>query len=212
MLEHKMRYKTYIACIFFSVFSTTAICSEQVIKNADINAKNISPQYNNGSTIVSSLKKIGEGQMKILFWKVYKAEFYSKTSPYNPQSYPKALKLTYQRDIKKQEFVSATQGEWNKLNSHLDKRIISQKQENKWLAQLNDIFPNIKESDAILFTLNKKKQANFYLQSASSSKAKPLIHNLLGTINDPAFGDYFLSIWLSENTSRPKLRKQLIAQ
>jgi hypothetical protein len=207
-----MRYKKYIICILISMSSTTAMCSEQVIKGLGINSENISSKHNNDPTIVSSLKKLGEGQMKILFWKVYKAEFYSKTSPYNPQSYPKALKLTYQRDIKKQEFLSATQGEWDKLNSHLDKRIISQKQENKWLTQLSDIFPNIKESDVILFMLNKEKQANFYLQRASNSQAKPSVHTLLGAINEPTFGDYFLSIWLSENTSRPKLRKQLLAQ
>jgi len=210
-----MRLKKYITLIFLSSFSFIVLCSEQTSKNETIDAESIaaetSPTPNhNSSTLVSSLKKLGEGQMKILFWKVYKAEFYSNSSPYNSQSYPKALKLTYQRDIAKQEFVSATQGEWVKLNSHNDERIVSQEQENRWLTQLNGIFPNIKEGDVILFILNKEKQSSFYLEPMSKSKDKPSVYQLLGTIDAPTFGDYFLSIWLSENTSEPKLRKKLI--
>lgn len=210
-----MRLKKYITFMLLSAFSFIALCSEQTGKNEGIDAESIASetsttQNHNSSTLVSSLKKLGEGQMKILFWKVYKAEFYSDNSPYNSQSYPKALKLTYQRDIEKQEFVSATQGEWVKLNAHNDERIISQEQEDRWLTQLNDIFPNIKEGDVILFILNKKQQSNFYLETISKSKDKSSVHQLLGTINAPTFGDYFLSIWLSENTSEPKLRKQLI--
>lgn len=210
-----MRFKKYVTLIFLSIFSFTALCSEQTVKDEGITAESIgaetsTTQNYSSSTLVSSLKKLGEGQMKILFWKVYKAEFYSSSSPYNSQSYPKALKLTYQRDIEKQEFVSATQGEWVKLNSHNDERVISQEQEDRWLTQLNDIFPNIKEGDVILFILNKELQSNFYLETISGSKDKSSVHQLLGTINTPTFGDYFLSIWLSENTSEPKLRKQLI--
>jgi hypothetical protein len=197
-----MHTKKLFTFIFLSIFSVASIAS-----NSDISKDN-----ELGSTLASSLQKLGEGQMNILFWKVYKAEFYSANSPYNEKTYPKALKLTYQRDIEKQEFIDATQGEWVKLNANFSERLIPQVQEDKWLTQLSDIFPDIKEDDVFLFTLSKEKQANFYLKAASNSEGKSLDYQLLGSINEPTFGDYFLSIWLSEKTSEPKLRKKLIGQ
>ncbi|WP_426369702.1 chalcone isomerase family protein [Pseudocolwellia sp. HL-MZ7] len=188
--------------LLFSLFSVVSIAADTATsKDHDVE-----------STLASSLQKLGEGQMNILFWKVYKADFYSADSPYNEKTYPKALKLTYQRDIEKQEFIDATQGEWVKLNANFSERLIPQVQEDKWLTQLSEIFPDIKEDDVILFTLSKEKQANFYLKAASNSESKSLDYQLLGSINEPTFGDYFLSIWLSEKTSEPKLRKKLIGQ
>ena len=34
--------------------------------------------------------------------------------------------------------------------------------------------------------------------------------NLVGSIEDPMFGPLFVDIWLSEKTSEPKLRQQLL--
>ncbi len=195
-----MNIKKLFTFIFLSMFSVASMTA------------NLSKDNDLGSTLASSLQKLGEGQMNILFWKVYKAEFYSADSPYDEKSYPKALKLTYQRDIEKQEFIDATQGEWVKLNSHFNERLVPQIQEDKWLTQLSNIFPDIKENDVILFTLNKEKQANFYLKQTTVKQNESIDYQLIGSINEPTFGDYFLSIWLSTHTSEPKLRKKLIGQ
>lgn len=205
-----MHMQPYITFIFFCTFCTTTQASELQIKTQNLlNTSSVS-QIKENSILTSPLKKLGEGQMNILFFKVYKAEFYNSSMPYDENIYPKALKLTYQRDIEKQEFIDATQGEWEKLNKQLNKRAVLLSQEQKWLAQLNDIFPNIKKGDVILFTLNKAQQAHFYLSKASDVKIDLKNYEHLGSINDALFGEYFLSIWLSKYTSRPKLRKQLL--
>lgn len=206
-----MRFSSAFILVLLSVFSLSTYSLEQ--------KSEIPPNID--STLASSLIKLGEGQMSILFWKVYKAEFYSTDAPYNESAYPKALKLTYQRDIEKQEFVDATQDQWIKLNAHFSERLVSEEQEALWLKQLSDIFPDIQEKDIILFTLSKNKQANFYLKKHNKSNkelnntAERLTiknYQLLGSITEPAFGDYFLSIWLSKYTTEPKLRKKLIGE
>ncbi|XPF96295.1 chalcone isomerase family protein [Colwellia sp. RE-S-Sl-9] len=198
----------YILLIII-IFSTTTYAEQ--LTDYDIKVAANAANVNTDSSLLSSLNKIGEGQMKVLFWKVYKAEFYTSGSVYQEQTYPKALKLTYQRDIEQKEFIDATKDQWNKLNAHFNERIISETLEAQWVTQLKDIFPNITEKDVILFILTEQKQAHFYLKTFDNNKNQyNETYQVLGTIKDTNFGDYFLSIWLSEHTTEPKLRKQLI--
>jgi len=163
--------------------------------------------------LLSPLNKIGEGKLNILFWKVYKAEFFASTTPYVDTQYPKALKLTYQRNIKKNEFIEATQDQWNKLRKKQKNAQISQQQEQKWLKQLTNIFPDIHENDVILLIIDQNKQASFYFQGFDEKVTNTTqTYQPLGTINAPFFSEHFLSIWLSPYTTEPKLRKQLIGQ
>ena len=62
------------------------------------------------------------------------------------------------------------------------------------------LWPNIEEGDTLLLKVEETK-STFY-------------HNgeLRGEITDQYFGPMFLAIWLSENTSQPELRTQLIGQ
>lgn len=199
-------HKVPLILIFLSVCSF----AQKSVGSVKASSVEISSEYTD-STLLSSLDKIGEGQMKILFWKVYKAEFYAKNKSDVAQSSHKALKLTYQRNIEKKEFIDATEDQWNKLNQQLPMPSISKHQEKKWLEALNTIFPNITENDVILFTLSDNKQSNFYFKAFNKNN----VHEdyiLIGSITDPLFGEHFLSIWLSKYTSEPKLRKRLLGQ
>ncbi len=162
-------------------------------------------------TLLSSLHKLGEGDMKIMFWNIYKAEFYSKTGNYDPHIYPQALKLTYKRDIDKSDFIEATSDQWNKLRKQNKATPITTEQENDWLQKLSTVFPNINNKDTILLVVDKNQNSHFYLQrSMSDPSSAGLSYKELGTITDTEFGPYFLSIWLSKHTSEPKLRNKLI--
>jgi len=181
--------------------------------NTDNKTDSTSELGYSSESLLLSLNKSGEGELKVLFWKVYKAEFYITGEEYSETQYPKALKLTYHRDIEKKEFIDVTKDQWAQLNSHYQERLVSETQEEKWLNQLKNIFPTITEKDIILFILTKDKQAKFYLRSFDNEKNHYQQNfQSIGTILDPEFGDYFLSIWLSKNTSEPKIRKQLIGQ
>lgn len=146
------------------------------------------------NSLTDSLKRVGKGEMSWLFIDLYHATFYSKTGEYQEQVYPQALKIVYQRDIDKDDLVSATEKEWQKLS-------LDAKQYQQWLPALRLLWPDIKKGDNLLFRVEADGRGLFY-------------HNnqLLGGINGNQFPAAFLSIWLSENSSEPRLRRQLIGE
>ncbi len=143
---------------------------------------------------LTGLQLVGSGKMSVLFWDVYNAELYVKTEPWRSDGFPQALRLSYLRDIEQEELIDATVEQWEHLGFNSDRQQI-------WVEQLQTIWPDIKEGDELTLIVDEQRQARFYAGD------KPL-----GVIVDPDFGPAFLAIWLSEDTSRPKLRKKLIAQ
>lgn len=195
-----MKVLTLIALIPFMVFS------------APQNSK--SYEHYVESSLLSNIKKLGEGDMSFLFWDLYKAEFFAGNKIYQPTHYPQALKLTYKRNIEKADFIEATQDQWSKLRKKHKSVAISAALEKSWLKKLSNIFPNISDKDTILLVVDENKKSHFYFKPNGSSISidKNINYTKIGLIEDNAFGAYFLSIWLSEHTSEPKLRQKLIGK
>lgn len=147
------------------------------------------------------LDKQGQGQMNVLFWSVYKAEYFTSSTKLTDtrlkQKHSKALKLTYLRDIKKDELIDATNDQWQ----HLD---LSLPNKDLWLKKLANIWPDINENDTLTLLVDENKISHFYLTNNEQYFVKQ------GEIVDGEFAEAFLSIWLAENTSRPDLRQQLL--
>lgn len=143
---------------------------------------------------LADMKKLGEGEMRFLFWTLYKAELYSASDRYQENVKPIALKITYLRDIDSEDLVEATKDQWD----HIE--LQSEKQQ-QWLERLKQIWPDIKEGDVLTFKVQYDGTGTFYFSN-----------NPIGTIEDSEFGIAFLSIWLSDKTSRPKLRVKLIGE
>ena len=141
---------------------------------------------------LNGLNKYGEGEMDFLFWRLYKAELFGEGVDYSISDRKLTLKITYQRDIDKADLIQATEKQWQ----HIE---LTHENMQEWIRELHTIWPNIKKGDVLIVTTNPDKTATFYNRDKQ-----------LGTIQDPDFTFAFLSIWLSENTSRPKLRKALI--
>jgi hypothetical protein len=140
----------------------------------------------------SQLTKYGEGEMKVLFWHLYKAELFGSKTRYSFDDTKLALKITYYRDIDKEDLIEATADQWQHIG-------VTHQNIPKWLDELATIWPNIKKNDMLIVTRNEDNSASFFNHQG-----------LLGTVNDPDFGDAFLNIWLSEKTTRPKLRAKLV--
>jgi len=202
------------------IATTNDIIPEVDLKNKSLNSKATSKNYKhladtqkNTVNPVTHLTKIGSGKMHFMFWHLYNAEFYAKNGTFQNNTYPQALKLTYQRDIKKTDFIDATKDQWNKLRK-LDKHInIPIELQELWIAKLHTILTNIQTNDTILLVVNEKKESQFFLKKRNPEKN---VHNThykkIGIIKHSEFGPYFLSIWLSTYTSEPKLRKKLIGE
>jgi len=142
-----------------------------------------------------NVKLVGQGQFSYLFWDLYRAQLYTVDGNWEGyrQSAPLVLKLTYQRDISKADFIEATVDQWK----HLQGKVSAQHQD--WAKQLDTLWIDVKKGDQLSCVLLADGTVQFYFND-----------KLLGDVTDPAFGPAFLDIWLSEKTSAPKLRKQLL--
>lgn len=167
-------------------------------ENAD-NQLDIIPK----NQLLNGYQRIGSGLMKVMFWQVYQAEFYAKLamnqSTFDNSTFPQALKINYLRNIDKEDLVDATADQWQHLNMESTKQ-------DQWIKDLTNIFPNIKEGNAITLIVDENKVSTFYLTDKDSKNRE------LGIIQDVEFGTAFLAIWLSKNTSRPALRSKLLGE
>lgn len=149
----------------------------------------------NAQAMPDNVKLVGQGQFSYLFWDLYQAQLYTADGSWSDyqQSSPVVLKLTYQRDISKADFIEATVDQWK----HLQGQVSAQHKD--WAKQLDKLWTDVKKGDQLSCVLMPDSRVQFYFND-----------KLLGDVADPAFGPAFLDIWLSAKTSAPKLRRQLL--
>ncbi len=142
----------------------------------------------------SHLNLVGDGVMKFAIWDIYEARLYSESGDFDDTK-EYALALIYFKTIKKSRLVKETQTQLNGLgfDQHPNYPI--------WIENLDNIWQDVTKNDAITLRVKPDKTSEFYFNNA-----------LIGRIDDPDFSFAFSSIWLSPNTSRPKLRKKLLGK
>ena len=143
---------------------------------------------------LSDLHHCGSARLKVLFWEVYESHLFTPVNTCAEQARPLYLEIEYLRDIKGEALVEQTAKEWRQQG-------LEAAEQERWLEQLGALWPDVAPGDRIGLYLDSHGAANFYFND-----------QLLGHIADAAFGRHFVGIWLSENTTRPNLRKQLLGQ
>lgn len=139
----------------------------------------------------TQFNKVGEARMEYLFWDVYDATLYTPSGSYTAKQTPVKFTLTYLRDFDAKDIVKATKEQWQ----HLGKPQLSERYADKLLS----IWPNIKKGESLTLLTDKQGHSTFFHND-----------NQIGRIDDAAFAEDFLAIWLSENTSEPSIRNQLL--
>ena len=145
------------------------------------------------------LSQVGSAKFTVLFWDIYQSALYSPTGQFNEEIHIKSNKLKqpllfeiqYLRDISVDDLLARTIEQWQHLG-------MEDKDYAPYLPQLKKIWPDIKKGDRLALLLQQDSSI-FYFND-----------RFAGDINNPLFGQQFLAIWLAENTSQPKLRRQLI--
>ncbi len=140
-----------------------------------------------------SLQLSGEARLRVLFWNVYDARLFTADGSYSENDYPIALQLSYLRDIDKDDLVDETMNQWRQQGIDAHPRI------DEWLFELAALWKDVRKNDAITLVVDSEGRSNFYFND-----------ELLGQIPDPEFGKNFAAIWLSENTTSPRVRERLI--
>lgn len=190
------------------MMSGASAISESLALDASANptdslGNNAASSNSQGPIFPADLPQVGAGQFRYFVFDIYEASLKApaiywassseqKTVDY-AQSVPLLLELKYQRDISRDEFIKATVDQWQ----HLTGAVSTQHQQ--WAEALKPIWRDVKEGDTLASLLLADGQVVFYFN-----------RQYLGTLTDPAFGPAFFDIWLSEGTSAPKLRQQLL--
>jgi hypothetical protein len=137
--------------------------------------------------------QVGETTFSILFWDLYKSNLQTTSGKYPIESNNDKLiyKINYLADISGKDLIERTVEQWQHLG-------INPKTYQAYLPILEKIWPDIEEGDTLsLFVSNNK--SFFYFNN-----------DLIGEVEQQEFSQIFLDIWLSENTSEPDLRLELL--
>ena len=141
---------------------------------------------------VGTLQMVGQARLEFMLWPIYDSRLYSTDGNYQEGQLPLRLDIQYLRDVDAENLVKHTQSEWQRQGlSHGGAQL--------WLATLSRLLPSVRQNDVLTLVVDEQGS------SAFSVNGEPL-----GSIDDPHFGQHFLAIWLSPNTSRPELRQALL--
>ena len=143
---------------------------------------------------LQDLRLVGEAQLRVFFWRIYDSSIYTKSGSYEGVEPGLALKIEYRRAIDGDEFISRTGEEWEKLGLLSD-------ESSEWLAKLEEFLPSVIKGDVIILKVGDNLESIFHYN-----------FERIGEIKPPQFTRDFLSIWLSEKSSYPKLQQQLIGR
>jgi hypothetical protein len=149
---------------------------------------------NNIHKHLPNAQEIGSGKLNYLFWDVYSATLYTNNGQWSFNQ-PFALTLDYHREISGSDITKSSIELMSDLGFNNEEKLAL------WETKMLGIFPDVNENSRITGVYTQDKRTIFYDYNQE-----------IGVINDPEFGYWFFSIWLSENSPKPKLRRKLLGE
>ena len=137
----------------------------------------------------------GEATLRFLGFRVYHAKLWTlpdfKAGQGTEQ--PLVLELEYLRDLRGKAIAERSLQEMQRSS------LIGENQGQRWLDEMQRIFPDVKSGDRISGQNLPGQGARFW-------------HNgrLRGQVDDPVFARLFFGIWLATRTSEPEMRTALL--
>ncbi len=138
----------------------------------------------------------GNARMRYFTFNVYDASLWVAPG-FSASRYAQsvfALQLRYLRNLDGHAIAQRSLAEMRKAAS------LTPAQEQRWLAAMQDAFPDVKTGDRLTGLHQPGVGARFWLNGA-----------IRAVVADPEFSRAFFGIWLSESTSEPRLRAALLA-
>lgn len=136
---------------------------------------------------------VGETTFSIFFFDLYKSQLLTTSGKYPVEIEKENIlfNINYLVGISSDDLIKNTIDQWLYLG-------IAREKYQSYLPELKAIWPDIKKGDSLSLLIQQKRSV-FYFNK-----------QYIGVINDAQFGQLFLAIWLSENTSEPSLRHELL--
>jgi hypothetical protein len=140
----------------------------------------------------------GQGQLRFMGLRVYEALLWSPAGQplsTEPWAQPLALEIRYQRALKGRQIAERSLQEMKRQGD------IDEATAKRWLQAMWGLFPDVVEGSRITGLHLPGEGARFYVNGA-----------LKGGVNDTEFARRFFGIWLSPQSSDPKLRDALLGR
>lgn len=142
-------------------------------------------------------KPQGAATMRFFGLRIYEAKLWSQDTAVDAKNWtttPLALALTYARSLSGKEIAKRSLVEMRRQGD------ISPANAEKWLADMEAAFPDVKEGDRISGVIAEPGgPIQFFVNGKPGRK-----------VTDAAFAKLFIGIWLSPQTSEPTLRQTLL--
>ncbi len=144
------------------------------------------------SSAIPGAAKVGEARYSYLFWDVYDARLFAPQGKWQAQQ-PFALALTYLRDFDGEDIAERS------IKEMRDQGLSDNSRIERWQSTMQQIFPDVKEQDTITGIKTCAGATRFF-------------HNdeLVGEVEEAAFGEWFFNIWLGPQTTEPEFRAKLL--
>jgi Chalcone isomerase-like len=139
---------------------------------------------------------VGQGRLTVWGFQVYDARLWAPNG-FTADSFgtsPLALELAYLRDFAARDVAERSLQEMRRSQA------ITEVQAARWRAELLRVIPDVSRGDRILGLHRPGVGAAFWFNGKIS-----------GEVRDAEFARLFFGIWLSPQTSEPKLRNALLA-
>ncbi len=141
-------------------------------------------------------RRIGTGRLTVWGFQVYDARLWAQPDfrAANFDRAPLALELSYLRAFKAEEIAERSIKEIRRSKP------VSDAQASRWIADLLRVIPDVRTGDRVIGVHQPGVGATFWVNGKNT-----------GEVQDAEFARLFFGIWLSPNTSEPKLRDALLA-
>jgi Chalcone isomerase-like len=141
-------------------------------------------------------RRIGTGRLVVWGFQIYDARLWAHPgfSAANFDRAPLALEVSYLRAFKSDEVAERSIKEMRRSKP------VSDAQASRWMADLMRVIPDVRKGDRVMGVHQPGVGAAFWVNGKTT-----------GEVQDAEFARLFFGIWLSPNTSEPKLREALLA-
>lgn len=136
----------------------------------------------------------GEASLSKFMFHIYDASLWTDASLWSMEK-PFALRLKYGMNFKGKNLAERSVDEMN------SQARLTPSQEKDYYKQLALLFPDVRKGDTITAIYLPAKGTRLYHNGAYK-----------GSITDTEFSKRFICIWMSDKTSEPKVRKQLLTK
>ncbi|MGL5002869.1 MAG: chalcone isomerase family protein [Casimicrobium sp.] len=181
---------SFIATIIATIVASCFMFATRDVVAQQINAPTL---YESSTAGMPALKLRGGGLLRMFGFQIYNSYLWTPDGAAFDVKKPFVLDIQYLRNFEGKKLAERSIDEMRAQNVGSDAVYP------KWLAEMVRVFPDVKPNDRLTGVFTTNRTAKFF-------------HNgkLTGEVNDPEFADAFFGIWLSANTSQPKLRALML--